>query len=59
MFAVCPLEHIQRPQIHDWAFMHLCPAITHVCLCWPISVTSPKLASAGYEHVCDSTYERE
>lgn len=46
-------------QIHGWSFLHLCPAITHVHLCWPVSVTSPKLPAQGCEHVCDSTYERK
>lgn len=57
--CVCCVPTGAHTKAPDTGLMHLCPAITHGCLCWPISVTSSKLASAGYEHVCDSTYERE
>lgn len=55
----CTLEHMPGHQIQGCAFMHLCPAATHVHLCWPVSVIFPKLASTGGEHVCVSTYEHE
>lgn len=41
------MECTHGHQIHHQAFMHLYPAITCVHLCWPVSVTSPKLACTG------------